>query len=140
METINATEVRSEWSAVVDSVVREKPIVFKRTRDLLFLSDIELLSELLSAYTFNAQVYTEDDGSITVSLDEIDLFENGANEADALENLSKAILEYSEDYYADYSYWSRGNRKAHKPYVFKALILNDIEKIGGLIKCRHGET
>jgi len=140
METINATEVRSEWSAVVDSVVREKPIVFKRTRDLLFLSDIELLSELLSAYTFNAQVYTEDDGSITVSLDEIDLFENGANEADAIENLSKAILEYSEDYYADYTYWSRGNRKAHKPYVFKALILNDTEKIGGLIKCRHGET
>ena len=140
METINATQVRSDWSAVVDSVVREKPVMFKRTRDILFLSDIELLSELLSAYTFNAQVYTEDDGSITVSLDEIDLFENGVNEAEALENLSKAILEYSEDYYADYVYWSRGNRKAHKPYVFKALILNDIEKIGGLIKCRHGET
>jgi len=140
METINATQVRSDWSAVVDSVVREKPIMFKRTRDFLFLSDIELLSELLSAYTFNAKVYTEEDGSITISLDEIDLFENGANEADALENLSKAILEYSEDYYADYTYWSRGNRKAHKPYVFKALILNDIEKIGGLIKCRHGET
>jgi len=140
METINATQVRSEWSAVVDSVVREKPIMFKRTRDVLFLSDIDLLDELLSAYTFNARVFKEDDGTVTVALDEIDLVENGADEADALENLSKAILEYAEEYYADYSYWSRGNRKTHKPYVFKALILNDTGKIGGLIKCHHGET
>ena len=139
METINATQVRSEWSAVVDSVVREKPIMFKRTRDVLFLSDIDLLDELLSAYTFNARVFKEDDGTVTVALDEIDLVENGADEADALENLSKAILEYAEEYYADYTYWSRGNRKTHKPYVFKALILNDTRKIGGLIKCHHGE-
>jgi len=140
MKTINATQVRSDWSAVVDSVVREKPILFKRTRDILFLTDIELLGELLSAYTFNASVYTESDRSVTISLDEIDLVENGADEADALEKLAKAILEYSEEYYADYSYWSRGNRATHKPYVFKALILNDTKKIGGLIKCRHGET
>jgi len=140
METINATQVRSEWSAVVDSVVREKPIMFKRTRDLLFLSDIELLSEFLSAYTFNARVLTEDDGSVTIALDEIDLVENGADEFEALDKLSKAILDYSEEYYAEYKYWSRGNRKAHKPYVFKALFLNDAEKIGGLIKCRRGET
>ena len=139
MKAINATQVRSDWSAVVDSVVREKPILFKRTRDILFLTDIELLGELLSAYTFNASVFTETDGTVTISLDEIDLVENGTDEADALDKLSRAILEYSEEYYADYTYWSRGNRKAHKPYVFKALILNDIGKIGGLIKCRHGE-
>ena len=140
MKPINATQVRSDWSAVVDSVVREKPIVFKRTRDLLFLSDIELLNELLSAYTYNARVFAEDDGSVTIALDEIDLVENGADEIEALDKLSRAILEYSEEYYDDYSYWSRGNRKAHRPYVFKALILNDLKKIGGLIKCRHGET
>ena len=48
-------------------------------------------------------------------------------------------MEYSEEYYADYSYWSRGNRKNHKPYIFKALITNDIKKIGEMIRCRHGE-
>jgi len=140
MKTINATQVRSDWSAIVDSVVREKPVLFKRTRDILFLTDVELLCELLSAYTFNASLFIEDDGTVTISLDEIDLVENGFDETDALEKLSKAILEYSEEYYADYGYWSRGNRAAHKPYVFKALILNDTRKIGGLIKCRHGET
>jgi len=140
MQPINATQVRSEWSTIVDSVVREKPIMFKRTRDLLFLSDVELLAELLSGYNFNARIYREDDGSYTAALDEIDLAENGIDETDAVHKLAGSILEYSEEYYADYSYWARGNRKSHKPYIFKALIINDVEKLGGMIKCRHGET
>jgi len=139
MLAINATQVRNEWSAVVDAVIREKPQFIKRTRDFMFLTDVNLLWELLSAYTFHAAVFNENNGSITISLDEIDLVENGENEQEALRKLAAAILEYSEDYYNDYSYWSRGNRKAHKPYVFKALILNDVNKIGGLIECRHGK-
>ena len=58
----------------------------------------------------------------------------------AIKKLANAILEYSEDYYKDFAYWSRGGRKSHVPYVFKALILNDIDKIGGLIKCSNGKT
>ena len=81
----------------------------------------------------------EDDGSVTISLDEIDLAENAANEQDALLKLAEAILEYSKDYYNDFAYWARGSRQTHMPYVFKSLILNDVKKIGGLIKCRRGE-
>ena len=138
MLEMSATTVRKEWSAVVDSVVREKPIMFKRTRDRMFLTNIELLSELLEAYTFHAAIFTEDDKSLTISLDEIDLIENGTDEQEAKNKLAASILEYANDYYDDYAYWSRGNRKSHIPYVFKALILGDAEKIGGLIQCRHG--
>jgi hypothetical protein len=140
MMTINATQARNEWSAVVDTVIREKPQFIKRTRDYMFLADVNLLSEFLSAYTFNAKVYPEENGSITMSLNEIDLVENGVTEQEALLKLAAAIFEYAEEYYNDFQYWSRGNRSAHKPYVFKALILNDVEKIGGLIECHHGET
>jgi len=138
MFEISATTVRKEWSAVVDSVVHEKPIMVKRTRDRMFLANTSLLSELLEAYTFNATLFTENDNSLTISLDEIDLIENGTDEQDAKNKLAAAILDYANDYYNDYAYWSRGNRKSHKPYVFKALILGDVEKIGGLIQCRHG--
>ena len=136
---MSATQVRNEWSAVVDSVIREKPQFIKRTRDYMFLSDVNVLENLLSAYTFHAEVFPEDDGSITMTLNEIDLVENGADEKDALSKMSRAVLEYSEDYYNDFSYWSRGDRKVHLPYIIKALILNDPDKIGGLIKCRRGE-
>ena len=140
MLTINATEARNEWSSVVDSVIREKPRFIKRTRDHMLLSDVNIIENFLEAYKFTADMFAEDDGSVTLSLAEIDLVENGADEEQALKKMARAILEYSKDYYNGFSYWAAGNRKAHIPYVFKALILNDEEKIGGLITCRPGEN
>ena len=140
MQTMNATQVRNEWSTVVDSVIREKPKFIKRTRDCLLLSDVSVIEDMLSAYEFSAVKYVEDDGSVTLGLAELDLAENGKNEQDAITKLAQAILEYAEDYYNEFSLWySAPNRKAHLPYIIKALIINDVERIGGLITCRHGE-
>ena len=139
MLVMNATTVRNDWSTVADSVIREKPAFIKRTRDYMFLSDFVVMENLLSAYSFNAEAFTEDDGSVTLALDEIDLVENAADMPSAVSKLANAIFEYSEDFYEEFAYWSRGGRKTHIPYVFKALILNDVDKIGGLIKCRHGK-
>ena len=135
---ISSTDVRRDWSSVVDSVLREKPAFIKRTRDYMFLSDLSVLESLLEVYTFSAVRFVEEDGSVTLSLDQIDLAENAPSEQDALKQLSLAILEYAEDYYNEFAYWSRGDRRLHIPYVLKALILNDVQKIGGLIECRHG--
>ena len=140
MFVLNATTVRNDWSSVAESVIREKPAFIKKTRDYMFLSDFSVMENLLSAYFFNAEALKEDDGSITLSLDEIDLVENANDMPGAITKLASAILEYSEDFYKEFAYWSRGSRKSHIPYVFKALILNDVDKIGGLIKCRHGKT
>jgi hypothetical protein len=70
----------------------------------------------------------------------MNLAENAADLPDAISKLAHAILEYAEDYYREFHYWSRGSRKPHIPFVFKALILGDAEKIGGMIECRHGEN
>lgn len=142
MLTLNATDVRKDWSEVVDKVVREKPLFMKRTRDYLMLSDLDFMQSLLDAYHFTAQKETEDDGSVTLSLNELDLVENGKTEDEAKRKLAKSILEYSESFYQDFHYWSTApNRKAHIPYVFKALILGDAEKIGELITiCQNGKN
>jgi len=140
MLTINATDVRNNWSAVAESVIREKPKFIKKTRDHMFLSNISVLEDLLAAYTFSADEFHEEDGSITLSLNEMDLIENGLDRQDAVTKLAKSILEYSEDYYKDFPYWARGNRRPHMPYVFKSLIMNDVELIGGLITCHPGKS
>jgi len=140
MYAINATQVRNEWSAVVDSVIREKPRFIKRTRDRMLLSDLNVIEEMLSVYTFTAITYIEDDGSVTLALKEIDLAENGKDEQAAVNKMAQAILEYSEDYYREFTLWySAPNRRQHLPYVMKALIINDTDKIGELIICRPGE-
>ncbi len=140
MLTVNATDVRKNWSEVSENVIREKPAFIKKTRDYMLLSNIEFISELLSGYSFSAVKYTEKDGSITLSLNELPLAENGSDENEALNLLAKSILDYSVDFYNEFNMWaSAPNRKKEVPYIFKALILDDIKKIGACIKCRAGK-
>lgn len=141
MNTLNASDVRKEWSSIIDSVVRDKPTLIKRTRDRMWLSNVEIMSELLSAYKFTAVKYVEPDYSITLSLNEIDIIENGKDEKDAMKRLAHAIMEYSEEFYNNFSLWSTApNRKMHIPYVFKALIIDDENLLKETIECQDGKN
>lgn len=136
-----ATAVRKEWSAVCDSVIRNKPKFIKRTRDKMWFSNLETMLDILEVYRFTATKFIEEDNSVTLSLNEIDLVENGRNEQEARLNLAKSILEYSLDYYNEYETYSHSpNRKGHIPYIFKALIIEDAEKIGEMIQCQDGKN
>ena len=136
-----ATTVRKEWSAVCDSVIHEKPKFIKRTRDKMWFSNLETISEILEAYYFTATRYIEGDNSVTLSLNEIDLVENGKDEQEARLNMGKAILEYALDYYNEYEMYSHSsNRKKHIPYIFKALIIDSPEKIGDILQCQDGKS
>lgn len=136
-----ATDVRKEWSAVCDSVIHDKPKFIKRTRDKMWFSNLNTMAEILSGYQFTALRFIEDDGSITLSLNEIDLIENGTDEFSARYALGKAILEYSTEYYNNYAFYSRSpNRKGHIPYIFKALIMDNSKLIGEGILCQDGKN
>ena len=136
-----ATDARKEWSAVCDSVIHDKPKFIKRTRDRMWFSNLDTMAEILSDYQFTAMRFVEEDGSITLSLNEIDLIENGTDEATARWSFGKAILDYSIEYYNDYAFYSRSpNRKGHIPYIFKALIMDNSKTIGESILCQDGKN
>ena len=141
MVAVKATDVRKQWSSVVDSVVREKPAFITRTRDTMLLTNLDLIENILKVYTFSAKKYPEEDGSITLSLNEIDLVANGSDEASARHNLAENIYEYANEYYNEFSFWSKAaNRKNHIPYVIKALIIDDINKLEEQIVCLDGKN
>ena len=141
MLTLQATKVRQEWSSVCDDVVRDKPAMITRTRDRMWLSNLDVMQTILEAYQFTAERFQEEDGSITLSLNEIDLVENGKDLEDAKKKMGQAILDYAEEYYENYALYTHApNRKGHIPHVFKALITNDAEQIGGSIRCRDGRN
>lgn len=140
MLAMNATDVRKNWSEVSESVIREKPKFIKKTRDYMMLSNMEFVKNLLLGYEFSAKKFIEDDGSVTLSLNEIALVENAPTEDEAIDVLSKSILEYAVDFYNDFNFWSSApNKKSEIPYVFKALVLDDVTKIGECIRCQAGE-
>ena len=96
---------------------------------------------ILEAYQFTAVRYTEDYGSVTLSLKEIDIIENGKDDKEVRLKMEKAILEYSTEYYDEYEMYSRSpNRKKHIPYIFKALIVDFPKKIGDMLQLQGGEN
>ena len=81
--------------------IHEKPKFIKRTRDRMWFSNLQTMEEILRAYTFTAKKMIESDGTVTLSLNEIDLIENSMNESSARLALGNAILNYSFDYYKE---------------------------------------
>ena len=90
----------------------------------------------LDAYQFTCQKFLEADGSVTLSLNEVDLIENAPTEQKAKLALAQSMLEYAQDYYEEFPLWNMApNRKSHLPYVFKALMIEDSQKLAASIRC-----
>ena len=141
MFTLNATDVRKDWGGFIDSLVREKPKFIKRSRDFIFASSLDMMTEMLKAYTFRADVFKEEDNSITLSLNEIDIVVNGDSFDKALDILTDDLIGYANDFYKDFEYWfSAPNRKAHLPYVINVLVQENRESVKRIIKCQDGKS
>lgn len=140
MNVLNATDVRKNWSVTLDSIVHDKPAYIKRTHDNIALMDVSTLNELLAGYKYTADKYDEDDGSVTLSLRELDIVVNDADLEATKRRLAEYIKEYAEEFYSEYNVWSKApNRKGHIPYVFKALTL-DTDSILEDIVCQNGKN
>ncbi len=141
MLSIPSSDVRREWSSVMDTVIREKPVFIKRTRDHMMLSDTGTIWQLIAGVKFIADMYREADGSVTLSARDMDIVANGADEAAARKALVRDIIEYAEEYYQDFERYSAApNRQGHLPYVIKALVARSPEELEGEVVCRTGRT
>ena len=130
MFTKNATDVRKNWSSVIDEATYEKPVFIKRNRNQLCLVNLELIKDSLSSFTFTASMTTNENESVTLTSNEFGISETGENLSVAKNLLSESILKYANNFYNDFSYWSAiPNRKLQIPYVIKAIIEAKAENI-----------
>ncbi len=134
MQTINATDVRREFSQFIDTVVREKPVVVKRNRDYILSISLEQTVNLLANYRFHMNLFSEENGSITASLNELDLIINTTDRNNLKNLMAQEILDYAEDYFEQFSlYYNSTNRQKQFPYVLKAILADNLEEIAGFI-------
>ena len=97
MHAICSSEVRNGWSGVMDSVIRKRPAFIRRTRDFMMLSSIETISALVADVKYVADEFHEEDGSVTLSLRDMDIIanmimEDGYKPKTDLENLIIMVL------------------------------------------------
>ena len=71
---------------------------------------------------YQVTVYTEDDGSITLSMDDMDLAVNAPSKEAAIKALCRDMVEYAEEYRKEFAVYSAApNRAAHAPLVEEIL-------------------
>lgn len=139
-KTLNATDVRKDWSRFNDDVIRSGPRFVKRNRDEWAALNTEHLESILESFSLEVELYTEDDESITASLSGFDLVENGETESEALDLLTEELIDYAEEYQNDFNmYFNSPNRRSHFPYILKVLSQDSKEGVKSLIRCRVGE-
>ena len=140
MTVLNATDVRKNWSLTLDAVSHGRPAYVKRTHDNIAIMDVPTLNAILGGYKYYADSYKEDDGSVTLSLRELDIVVNDVDMEATKRRLAAYIKEYAEEFYSEYELWSNApNRKSHIPYVFKALTLDENSILEEII-CQDGKN
>jgi hypothetical protein len=134
MQTLNATDVRKEFSRFIDTVVREKPVVFKRNRDHIISMSVDQAAALLSGLRFRMQVFPEKDGTTTATLKGFDLVVNEKDMETAKQALAKELIDYSQDYFNQFNlYYNSPNRREHFPYILKVALTEDCTEVEEMI-------
>lgn len=137
---LNATDVRKHWGQFNDDVVRDSPKFVKRNRDKWAALSLDHLKVAFSHFHFIVKYLQEEDGTITATLDNFDIIENGDNEEEALDLVVDELIEYANEYQSDFNvYFNSPNRRDQFPYIMNVLAQNDTEDVKGLIRCQAGE-
>ena len=140
MVSVNATDVRKNWSTYLDSV-RNKPVFIKRTHDFSVLMDIKSLKLVLSYVPITYSKVTDKDGSIVISSNDMDIISTGKNDKEALSNFTNDLIEYAQEFYDEFEFWSSApNRAKHIPMVLKILTADNSQEVEDMLVCQNGQN
>ncbi|KKM10609.1 exoribonuclease R [Clostridiales bacterium PH28_bin88] len=131
------TEARKEFSALYNEVFNSyRPMIIKRkqTEEVVVLRT-DLQKMLLSGFSLKPEVLHEADGSITLALDQLDIFVNAASLEEAIKELIEDVKTYAQDYMQrSQLFINAPNRRPHFPYVLRVLLCENDEEIRGLLE------
>jgi hypothetical protein len=98
---------------------------------------IDMAKELVRDIVFTADRYVEDDGSVTLSLQNFDIVVNDIDNQSAMDSLVKELKEYALEFYKDIEFWgSDKNRREQLKKILKVLLADDKE-LRESIKCQQ---
>lgn len=130
------TDARNQFSTLYDSVFNSfNPTIIKRKQtEQVALLRVDLLKMVLEDYKLNPEIIQEVDGSITLSLDALEIYTNNLTLELATNDLVEDLKIYSQDY-MDRSqlFFHAPNRKPHFPYVLKTLLCDNDQEIRKLL-------
>ena len=136
LSELQFTEARNQFSTLYDSVFNSfnPTIVRRKQTEQVALIRVDLLKMVLVDYKLNPEIIKEDDGSITLALDSLEIYANNSTLDIAANDLIEDLKVYAQDY-MDRSqlFLQAPNRKSHFPYVLKVLLCENDKEILALL-------
>lgn len=137
LKELTITDARKQLSNLFDSAYNEyKPVMVKRkqTEEVLILRK-DLQQMILSDFTLKPEVLREEDGSVTLSLDTLEIYVNAEDKQKAEEELIKELKIYAQDYIQrSQLFLNAPNRRAHFPYVMRILLCEDDKELHQMLE------
>ena len=137
LSELNLTEARKGFSSLYDRVFNTfKPTVITRKgSEQVLLLRVDLQKSLLSHFSLKPEIISENDGSVTLSLDHLELYVNGETLVEAINLMTDDLKFYAEDYIERSQLFLHApNRSSHFPYVLRVLLCNNDEEIRDLLE------
>ncbi len=133
---IRFTNARRSLTDLFDGVWhRSLPtIVTRRRNEEILLLRRDLQQDILKAYTFEPEVLSEEDGSITLALEELELVVNAPTLEEAVSEMVKEMTVYAADYKERIQvFLNAPNRRGHFPYILRVWLCDDERKVRSLL-------
>ena len=132
LSELQFTEARNQFSTLYDSVFNSfSPAIIKRKKtEQVALLRVDLLKMILNDYKLNPEIIHEEDSSITLALDSLEIYTNNSTIDLAAKDLVEDLKIYAQDYMERSQLFLQApNRRSHFPYVLKILLCDNDEEI-----------
>lgn len=134
---LNITKARQNLSSLYDQVYNtyEPKIIKRKQTEEILLLRVDLQKMLLSNFKLKPEVINEDDGSVTLALDQLDIYVNSISLEDAISELIDDLKHYAQDFMKrSQLFLNAPNRKSHFPYILRILLCDSDEELRDLLE------
>lgn len=116
------------WHRYLPAIVRRK-----QTEEVLLVRR-DLQQDILAAYDFNPEVLSEEDGSVTLAVDALELVVNAPNHEAAVNEMVQEMKLYATDYKErSQLFLNAPNRRKHFPYILRIWLCENDDEIKSLL-------
>ena len=136
LSELQFTEARNQFSSIYESVFNSfNPAIIKRKQtEQVAMLRVDLLEMVLEDYKMTPEIIREDDGSITLALDALEIYSNNSTLDLAVQDLIEDLKIYAQDYLErSQLFFQAPNRKPHFPYVLRVLLCDNDKDIRALL-------
>jgi antitoxin YefM len=137
LSELKFTDARKELTDLYNEVFNNyRPVIIRRRQaEEVLVLRLDLQKALLSSYALKPEVIREEDGSVTLALDQLELYVNGDSTDQAAQDLVNDLKFYAQDYMErSQLFLNAPNRRPHFPYILRVLMCESDEEIRGLLE------